>query len=172
MAYRADFVVYGAIVAALAGLLAWRGGPVAVEGAWVAVGLALWTLLEYLLHRFVLHGLQPFRRWHAEHHQRPTALIGLPTLGSVTLFGTLVLAPAWWVGGPWHAIALTLGVLLGYLAYAATHHADHHASAATGWMRRRQRWHAWHHQARQRPQCFGVTTALWDRLLGSGPPAR
>ena len=29
--------------------------------AWVAGGVFAWTLVEYLLHRFVLHGLAPFR---------------------------------------------------------------------------------------------------------------
>jgi hypothetical protein len=58
------------------------------------LGLVAWTLLEYALHRFVLHGLQPFRTWHAEHHRRPRALIGTPTILSATLIAALGGHPA------------------------------------------------------------------------------
>ena len=47
------------------------------------LGLVAWTLLEYVLHRFVLHGMQPFQAWHAEHHRRPQALIGTPTVAAI-----------------------------------------------------------------------------------------
>jgi len=66
----------------------------ALEAVGLAVlGLAAWTLIEYALHRFVLHGLQPFARWHADHHRRPSALIGasnffeLAVATAIALFG-------------------------------------------------------------------------------------
>lgn len=133
--YRADLVVYGLAVAALAGWLTLQ----APEGTgWSLVGLALagvvlWTALEYALHRFVLHGLEPFARWHGEHHRRPKALIGTPTLVSAPLFGLLVALPAVLALEPLRGGALTLGVLVGYLAYVATHHALHHAQMVHPW---------------------------------------
>ena len=61
-AYYADFVVYALLVAAL--ILSAAVGPDRTEQIkWLAAfiaGIALWTLLEYLLHRFVLHQIQPF----------------------------------------------------------------------------------------------------------------
>jgi len=109
-AYRADFALYGLAVAGLAatlGLTAPRAA--ALEAVGLAVlGLAAWTLIEYALHRFVLHGLQPFARWHADHHRRPSALIGASTLLSAALFTALVFLPALAWGGPWRACALTL----------------------------------------------------------------
>lgn len=62
-AYRADLALHGAAVAGLAG----------------------WTAIEYAMHRFVLHGMPPFRAWHALHHARPSARIGAPTLLSGSL---------------------------------------------------------------------------------------
>ncbi|MDE1949056.1 MAG: sterol desaturase family protein [Burkholderiales bacterium] len=168
--YWMDFVVYGGAILALA---LWLVADAPRErwpvlAACVAAGLALWTLIEYLLHRFVLHGVQPFRGWHAEHHRRPAALIGLPTYMSSVLFATLVLAPAWWIGGGWFARSLTLGVLAGYLAFAVMHHASHHVRAGPAWLIRRKRWHALHHGSTDRPLGFGVTSAFWDHVFRSG----
>jgi len=54
-AYRVDFALYGASVIALASYLIWsnpRGGRMELL-ALALVGLVSWTLIEYLLHRFV-----------------------------------------------------------------------------------------------------------------------
>jgi len=171
LAYAADFALYAAAVPALAGFLLVYGP----SAQWLSLavcataGVLGWTLVEYLLHRFVLHGLQPFRGWHAAHHDRPTALICAPTLLSAGLIVALVFVPAWLLAGLWRACALTLGVLIGYLAYAVTHHATHHWRADTGWLRRRKLWHAAHHHL-PNPQCFGVTSGFWDHVFGSLPP--
>ncbi len=126
--YHADFIAYALAVTTLATWLALRAPA---DLAWPLLGFALtglagWSALEYALHRFVLHGLQPFARWHGEHHRRPAALIGTPTLVSALLFGLLVALPGVLLLGPWRGGALTMGVLAGYLVYATTHHALHH----------------------------------------------
>ena len=113
VAYVLDFVLYSAACLALMGYL-WVWAPVGSWGplaGWALLGAAGWTAREYALHRFVLHGLQPFARWHGEHHRRPAALIGTPTLVSAPLFGLLLALPAVWLLGPWRGGALTLGVL-------------------------------------------------------------
>lgn len=177
-AYRADFVVYGSAVPLLAAYLLLEG-PRALwpqMALWALIGIAGWSLIEYLLHRFVLHGVQPFQGWHAEHHQRPAALICAPTILSAVLILTLVFLPVLLVSTLWRACALTLGVLAGYLGYAVVHHATHHwRSEQSAWLRKRKRWHARHHQART-PACFGVTSGFWDHVFGSAtqpapPPA-
>ena len=167
-AYRADFVLYGSSVVALAAALV-LSTPAArwpEATGLVAAGWAGWTAIEYLLHRFVLHGLLPFRRWHEEHHLRPTALICTPTLLSASLITVLVFLPTLAWGGAWRACALTLGVVSGYLLYAVTHHATHHWRSDNAWLARRKRWHALHHHAVGRGG-YGVTSAFWDRLLGT-----
>ncbi|MGE3176321.1 MAG: sterol desaturase family protein [Vicinamibacterales bacterium] len=168
-AYRADFVLYGAAVTSLAAYLreSVPGGQ-AMESVVIALsGLAGWTLIEYLLHRFVLHGLRPFSRWHANHHQRPRALICAPTILSATLVVVLVFLPALLWAGLWRACAFTLGVVAGYLAYAITHHATHHWRAGSEWLKRRRRWHALHHRRTGHPGHYGVTSAFWDHVFGS-----
>ena len=177
---RVDFAVYGVLVAAAtAGLLA--SAPAAHVGqavAWVLAGALAWSLAEYGLHRFVLHGLQPFQRWHALHHARPQALIATPTVLTVALFALLVALPAFVWLAAWQACAGLLGVLTGYLAYTATHHAVHHLDPRhsllarlpwSTWLNRQRRWHAQHH----RPgvaACYGVTGRAWDRVFGTWAP--
>lgn len=170
VAYLTDFALYGVAVLSLGVLLLAitpRADAVGVL-ALVLSGLASWTALEYVLHRFVLHGLRPFSTWHAEHHRRPAALICTPTVVSATLIGALVLLPAWLLLGELHACALTFGVLLGYLAYAITHHAIHHWNGGSLWLRRRKRWHALHHHRLGPAECYGVTSSLFDTLCKTG----
>lgn len=177
-AYRADFILYGSACVALAVTLL-LAAPRA-QAPWLAAlavaGLAGWSLIEYLLHRFVLHGLPPFSHWHAEHHRRPGALICTPTLLSASLIILLVFVPALLLSDWWLASALTFGLLSGYLIYAVTHHALHHAgppgATRSAWLQRRRHWHKLHHGSvhhlQRRPGHYGVTTAFWDQLLGSG----
>ena len=168
-AYRADFVLYGLSISAMAAVLlvACPPGQRLESAVFVLTGLLGWTAIEYALHRFVLHGLQPFRGWHEQHHRRPTALICAPTILSATLIVALVFLPALALVGPWSACALTLGVSAGYLAYAVVHHATHHWRAESAWLKSRKRWHAMHHHEMAEPGCYGVTSSFWDHVFGS-----
>lgn len=166
-AYRADFGLYGVAVAAFLLVAGPRGRWLEIV-VFAGVGLASWTFIEYALHRYVMHDLQPFSHWHAEHHQRPAALICTPTILSATLIATLVFLPALVLSGNlWRACALTLGVLVGYLSFSITHHAIHHWSADSAWLQQRKRWHALHYHAIGQSDCFGVTSAFWDYVFGS-----
>ena len=169
-AYLADFVLYGGVVVALSGLLIWRA-PLALWpelALLVAAGLLSWTWVEYVLHRFVLHGLQPFKGWHEEHHARPSALICAPTLFSATLFLTLVFLPTLLLSDVWDAYALSLGLVTGYLAYAITHHAVHHWRGKSSWLKKRKQWHSLHHANKVQTRRYGVTSGFWDRVFGTG----
>ncbi len=170
--YRADFVLYGLVVPLGAALLI-AAGP-SNRGAELLAAVALgglgWSLAEYLLHRFVLHGVPPFSHWHAEHHRRPAALIGSPTLLSAGLIAGGVFAPLAWATDPWLGGAVTLGVTAGYLAYTVMHHVLHHWRQRWPWLMRRQRWHARHHRRAGPPACYGVTSSWWDRAFGTSDP--
>ena len=172
LAYRADFAVYALAVLTCTVWLALEvpaGRGLAVWSTVVA-GLAAWTFVEYALHRFVLHGLPPFQAWHARHHTRPAARMGTPTLLSLALFGLLVFTPALLVADLWLASGFTLGLLAGYLGYSIMHHVLHHGTFDSVWLRRRRRVHARHHRPGAVPGYYGVTSSIWDDLLGSRPP--
>jgi sterol desaturase/sphingolipid hydroxylase (fatty acid hydroxylase superfamily) len=168
LAYRFDFALYGVASATLfTVLLAWPQGRRAESAVLAVAGLAGWSLMEYLLHRFVLHGVPPFCQWHAQHHRRPQALIGAPSLLSASLFIVCVTTPSLWLLGPWPASALTLGVIAGYLFYLIAHHAAHHWRADGAFAKDRKRRHAMHHRTAQQACCYGVTSDVWDRAFGT-----
>lgn len=168
-AYRADLGFYSAVSLVLAAVLL-GFSPRDHRGlllSLAAAGLASWSLVEYMLHRFVLHRVRPFSVWHAVHHQRPSALIGTPTLLSASLIALFVFLPGLWAGGLWAAWAITWGLSTGYLGYGLMHHALHQKRSRFAWLRRRQLWHARHHGARDDPAHFGVTSAVWDHVFRS-----
>jgi cyclopropane-fatty-acyl-phospholipid synthase len=180
-AYRLDFVVYALLCLAAAALLlgASPNGSGLVLSLWVSGGVALWSLLEYLLHRFVLHGVAPFSRWHDQHHLHPRALIATPMVLSLSLILVLAALPAWWLLGAWAALALTQGILASYLLYGLTHHATHHNTPPwvrnNPWISQRRIRHAMHHAAHHiqergescKPCHFGVSNSLWDVVFGT-----
>lgn len=168
LSYYADFVLYP--VALAAGLIVLlRRAPAITWAMPVAavIGFFAWSLVEYVLHRFVLHGPQPFKRWHQEHHDRPMALIGAPTLGSMALFVLVAYLPLSGVLGGWIALAATLGLAVGYFSYLVVHHGVHHWRARPGtWFAARKREHAIHHMPGIEGS-YGVTTPFWDKVFST-----
>jgi cyclopropane-fatty-acyl-phospholipid synthase len=135
-------------------------------GALFFMGVGLWTLLEYAIHRCVLHGLPPFKSWHALHHARPSAYIAPPTIVTAGLFWVIGYLPLTLLSDTWTASALVLGLVTGYVIYSLTHHAIHHWPISNAWLTQRKTLHFQHHHARGHGH-FGVTMAWWDRCFKS-----
>jgi hypothetical protein len=165
ISYFADFFVYLAAISLLPFLLL-HFAPAGIHaGLAVAVlaGLAAWSLVEYAMHRFVFHGIEPFKRLHGEHHRRPHALIATPTVFSLAMIAGLFWLPATLLAGRWYGSAATLGLTVGYFLYGVVHHALHHWRARSAWLRKCKRAHAIHHRT---PQFnYGVTMAWWDHAF-------
>jgi sterol desaturase/sphingolipid hydroxylase (fatty acid hydroxylase superfamily) len=167
-----DFYIYPPLIAlALAGAF-WRHDPWQwlVSGLLIVVGLVVWTLAEYLIHRFGFHHVPGLKAAHMAHHADPEGLHGSPTVLTVLAFAALAFAPLCGLFGPTVASAVTAGLMAGYLAYVTVHWVVHHAeNLGPRWMRARLRWliraHAVHHH--QSEWNFGVTTSLWDRVFGT-----
>lgn len=167
--YMSDFAIYGAAIVAAVAVLGVHGGAAHWPRLGVAAGggFIAWSLVEYLLHRYVLHGVPPFKGWHTEHHHHPQDLIGIPAIASLPLIAGLVFFPLRWWTDSQLALATTLGFMVGYLAYMVVHHGVHHwASRRKHWFRARKTAHALHH-VRDQTRCYGVTTSFWDRAFGT-----
>jgi sterol desaturase/sphingolipid hydroxylase (fatty acid hydroxylase superfamily) len=166
--YYADYVVYPVLLLPLAAV-AVVDRTLEERAAWCIAlcgGVIAFTLLEYLTHRVLLHGVPPFSGLHDVHHRSPTADIGIPTWLSAA-FGGAVFASLYLGAGLNLASGLTAGLILGYLWFGLLHHAVHRWRARDGsYLHRAKRRHSRHHHERQ-PGNFGVTTAYWDRLFGT-----
>jgi sterol desaturase/sphingolipid hydroxylase (fatty acid hydroxylase superfamily) len=168
LSYYSDFVVYPVVVIALTGVNmshpTWQSGREWLLA--VLVGVVLWTLLEYLIHRFALHWSSFFSPMHALHHGAPVAYIGTPSWISVTVWSCAVLLPTWYLAGFNVADGLTVGVMLGYWWYGTVHHViHHHADKPTSpYFKDLRAWHMRHHHSPKRGN-FGVTLPLWDYVF-------
>jgi sterol desaturase/sphingolipid hydroxylase (fatty acid hydroxylase superfamily) len=140
----------------------------------IPAGLAFWTLVEYLLHRFVFHHT-PRSSWqmclgyllHGVHHAFPEDRLRwtIPLITSLPVaaaLATVSLVSFGAAGGPFMA-----GVLLGYLAYDLLHYAIHRGpmrSRLGNYLRKR---HLAHHYGVPERN-FGVSSPLWDFVFRSG----
>lgn len=169
-AFPQSVLIPSAAVGVLAGLWLRMAGSgwSAGLGALLA-GLAVWTLVEYVLHRFILHGVEPFRSWHLEHHRVPDVPMRTPVLFSLMLVLTLAVLPPLLWGDTGLAMALSGGLILGHLGQELVHYHLHRAMPRRqGWLAARWRHHDFHHHD---DDClaFGTLASFWDRLLGTQP---
>jgi sterol desaturase/sphingolipid hydroxylase (fatty acid hydroxylase superfamily) len=146
-------------------------GSRVVAASVVIVGFLSSGLLEYIVHRWVLHGPPSMAaRGHAQHHAEPRALISTPLFvimtGALAIWGVLGLVlPAGL------AALLVFGLYTGYNYFALVHHLQHHRGkdvACIAYLQRLERLHHLHH-ARQVVN-FGISTTIWDRLFGTFQP--
>jgi sterol desaturase/sphingolipid hydroxylase (fatty acid hydroxylase superfamily) len=171
--YRLAMV--GDRVAALAflifGLRSFEGGLSLTAGL-ILLGVLAFGLLEYAVHRWVLHGPPSFAtRGHSQHHARPAALIATPPF--VVIIAALAIGAVLSLVCAAGAAALVVfGMYAGYNYFALLHHWEHHhrrdVSCGAYW-RRLDRSHRLHH--RQEGVNFGVSTTIWDRVFGTFRPA-
>jgi len=168
VAYVADFAVYFLLIGWMTSSLILF--PVKMSAlsiiVYIILGSFSWSLIEYVLHRWVLHQWPPFCEWHHEHHRQPKALICTATLVSLGAIALTVYLPLYWAASAEVATCFTLGLLMGYLAYAVTHHAIHHwPNSRVAWLNNRRVIHCLHHACPH--HSFGVTSTVWDRVLGT-----
>ena len=137
-------------------------------------GFLLWSLIEYIMHRFVFHFItensfvKRFHHiFHGIHHEDPRdeKRTLMPPLPGV-LFVCVYLSIAWIALGSL-SLYLISGLVIGYLCYSGLHYAIHVYRAPK---RLEFLWthHLLHHY-QQPEKAFGVTTRLWDRIFGTMP---
>jgi len=146
--------------------------PLAALG-WLA-GVLTWTLVEYLLHRWLFH-IPPVRQplirevqymMHGYHHDFPDdpgRLVAPPILSWP--LAVVVGALHWLALGPWWTLVFA-GTLTGYLAYDWMHYYTHHAVPRSRFGKFMRRFHLEHHYRTANSQ-FGLSSPLWDLVFRS-----
>ncbi|WP_261381143.1 sterol desaturase family protein [Mucilaginibacter pallidiroseus] len=137
-------------------------------------GMLIWTIVEYVMHRYVFHFELPGtigRRLHfiihGVHHDYPSDRLRLvmpPSLSIPLAIGFFYLFKAcipdryfWFFFGTF---------LIGYLIYDIGHYAMHHFNFKSGIFKKIKHHHMRHHY--QEPEKgYGVSSPLWDHVVGS-----
>lgn len=159
-----DFAVYPPIILACL-YFGVTQQTVASSVLLVVLSYAVWTLAEYLVHRFILHHVPLFAKMHHEHHDEALELIGTPTLMSLFFLYVIVYLPLSYAVGTSTALCSMAGFLTGYISYVWVHYAVHHkGSGGFKFMRKLKRQHAVHHYGAN-DYNFGVTTDIWDKIF-------
>ena len=138
----------------------------------LALGVFFWTLLEYVIHRWMFHLKPPkYSRFlirvhfalHGQHHKSPMDPMRLvfppvPASGfaAAIYFLTRLVFPTAM------SRAVFAGILVGYVAYDLTHYYVHHGGTPQiGYFRRLKTYHTLHHYKHQHLG-FGISSKMWD----------
>lgn len=147
------------------------------------LGVAAWTLLEYLVHRYILHGRfadgpglfqhflhKHFDHLHWEHHKRPwdgNHINGTikDTVGFALPMALLAaLAPVWSLS------AFVAGLLQAYVIEEWVHHSVHFLEYDSLYFRYIKRHHLYHHSPKGMTIAFGLTNGFWDIVYDTRIP--
>ncbi|MEP7279685.1 MAG: sterol desaturase family protein [Bacteroidota bacterium] len=142
---------------------------------YLLTGIFIWTIAEYLLHRYVFHfvpkskwGLRLHFIFHGVHHDYPrdARRLVLPPSASIPLatgFYFLFL----WILPSRMLDAFFAGFLVGYLVYDMTHYAIHHGNFKSRILKSIKQHHMLHHYS-DSTKGYGVSSSLWDIFFQSG----
>ncbi len=142
-------------------------------------GIFIWTLTEYLLHRFIFHwelkskiGAKIHFIFHGVHHDYPSDSRRLVMPPSVSiplaaifyfLFKALL--------GDISVFPFFAGFLIGYLIYDITHYAIHHFNMHSKFWLMIKNHHMKHHY-QDSHKGFGVSSPMWDKIIGTDFPPK
>ncbi len=140
----------------------------------IIIGLFVWTLTEYTLHRFIFHlqlksrlGQKIHFIFHGVHHDYPhdSKRLVMPPSVSIPLAALFYFLFRMILGMTFVA-PFFIGFLMGYLFYDLTHYAIHHFNMHSKFWLAIKNHHMKHHY--QDPdKGFGVSSPLWDIIIGT-----
>ncbi|CAN5563088.1 hypothetical protein BH10BAC6_BH10BAC6_10300 [soil metagenome] len=153
-------------------------GILATLGFFIA-GVFLWSLSEYILHRFVFHyqpktevGKKLHFLLHGVHHDYPqdSSRLVMPLGFSVPIaivfyfVFRIIMMP---LGGEYY-LGLFSGFIAGYLAYDMIHYATHHMPMRGRIGKFLKQYHMKHHYV-DGDHGYGVSNPLWDHVFHTVP---
>ncbi|WP_369811233.1 sterol desaturase family protein [Hymenobacter convexus] len=142
------------------------------------VGLLAFTLVEYLVHRYVYHipattpGRAKFQyTMHGVHHEYPKDKTRLAMPPIITVFVASLLFFIFRFSFGSYAFGLLSGFTFGYAMYLFVHYAIHAYAPPKNFLKVWWTHHSQHHY-RQDEVAFGVSSTLWDHIIGTMPSKR
>ncbi|TXC76045.1 sterol desaturase family protein [Luteibaculum oceani] len=146
-----------------------------MEASMFICGLLLFTLMEYLIHRFTYHShdYKEEEAWqykvHGYHHEFPKDKdrLALPLPVALLVAGLLFYMLYLAMGNfSYHFFS---GFILGYGGYLFVHYIVHTRRAPNNMFGYLWKHHNLHHY-KYEDKAFGVSTPLWDFIFGTMPP--
>jgi sterol desaturase/sphingolipid hydroxylase (fatty acid hydroxylase superfamily) len=140
----------------------------------IVLGIIVWSLAEYVLHRFVFHyvpdsklGQRMHFIFHGVHHDYPSDSRRLVMPPSASLPLAVIFYLLFYViVGRIYVAPFMAGFLTGYLCYDMTHYAVHHFNMHNKFWLAIKNHHMKHHY--QDPsKGFGVSSPVWDKIIGT-----
>lgn len=139
-----------------------------------AFGVFIWTITEYGLHRFIFHfkpksqlGKKLHFIFHGVHHDYPSDSRRLVMPPSVSIpLAVLFFFLFKYLIGSIYVYPFFAGFLVGYLFYDITHYAIHHFNMHSKFWLEIKNHHMRHHYFDSN-KGFGVSTPLWDIIIGT-----
>jgi sterol desaturase/sphingolipid hydroxylase (fatty acid hydroxylase superfamily) len=138
----------------------------------VFIGLTVWTITEYLLHRIVFHwdaksaiGKRFVFMFHGLHHddpQDPTRLV-MPPVPAILIVYILWQLFSLVIPGQYMNIFMA-NFLIGYLCYDYIHYATHHFPMTSTVGKYLRKYHLQHHYSGEKSK-YGVSNPLWDYVF-------
>ena len=135
------------------------------------VGLGLWSLVEYLLHRFIFHAIhfkEPYKSMatelHMLHHKDVTVdkFTIAPFFVTLFLSGIIFLVLLFFIKKVALTTQVLTGIYLGYAIYEWVHYWTHNLKFNFFGKKH----HLYHHFKNPKSN-FGVTSPIWDYLFGT-----
>jgi sterol desaturase/sphingolipid hydroxylase (fatty acid hydroxylase superfamily) len=147
----------------------------------------VWTLIEYLSHRYVFHRhFKQSKKWykkfytglahkyldptHFGHHEKPfdgTHINGeLKDL--LPLF--LLAVPLSFIFPTYTLPMLLAGVVQSYVAEEWAHHCMHYYNFRNPYFRHIKKYHLYHHSSQGVAKGYGITSGFWDIIFNSRFP--
>lgn len=137
----------------------------------LVLGLALWTLLEYIIHRYAFHyearskiGKQFHFVVHGVHHDYPNDSRRLVMPPAVSIPLAIVFYGLFWLIFGKVAPAIWAGFAAGYVCYDTIHYAIHHFPMKAGFLNRLKQHHLRHH-FHDDHLGYGVSSPFWDYIF-------
>ena len=132
------------------------------------LGLSAFSLIEYTVHRWLLHDPRSALFYlHDAHHTHPEKISAFLFPTSLMLF-----LPAWclltWGLHVQQASYFLMGLSGGYVYFDTLHHMEHTKRVNQipfRWLQKIWAFHSVHHRIDQ--SNFGVTTSFWDYVFGT-----
>ena len=143
------------------------------------IGICVWTLTEYLLHRFIFHynaksdfGKKIHFIFHGVHHDYPKDSKRLVMPPSVSIPLALLFYLLFYsLIGEIKVTPFFAGFLTGYLFYDTTHYAIHHFNMKSKFWLAIKNHHMKHHY-QDADKGFGVSQPTWDYVFKTNFPPK